>query len=429
MARIIEILNKNSLYVKNLFFTYFSQAITAISLLILTPLLNKGLGIELFGIYGVLLNLIAFFVIFDFGFNAGLLRKYILNSNESHHLINSLFVFFGILLIFVFPIIYLILFHSTSLLSSTIINYSLLISVIIIQNILILLLETILQSYNLIFVSKVARSLKLILELILTIILLKRISINILLYIAILTNLILLASLYIYLSTKQNFKLQLLQFSFRSIAQHFKYSIWYFLNSLASVLVFNSQIVVINYLVGSVIAAKFLIITRFFDIIRIALTNFTQILTPQIIYIEQSNDWNRIKDLFIKVIKRVSFLSIFITFLIYFFGRFIFLKWSKLYDVEINSMFNLYIFFILIIVIDNVTYIFLTSLKMNKNTTIVSVMQGILNLGLTYILVKKFGIIGSIYASIASFMLTSMIYNPIYLLRQINFKLSSINPN
>ncbi len=429
MARIIEILNKNSLYVKNLFFTYFSQAITAISLLILTPLLNKALGIGLFGIYGVLLNLIAFFVIFDFGFNAGLLRKYILNSNESHHLINSLFVFFGILLIFVFPIIYLILFHSTSLLSSTIINYSLLISVIIIQNILILLLETILQSYNLIFVSKIARSLKLILELISTIILLKQISINILLYIAILTNLILLASLYIYLSTKQNFKLQLLQFSFRSIAQHFKYSIWYFLNSLASVLVFNSQIVVINYLVGSAIAAKFLIITRFFDIIRIALTNFTQILTPQIIYIEQSNDWNRIKDLFIKVIKRVSFLSIFITFLIYFFGRFIFLKWSKLYDVEINSMFNLYIFFILIIVIDNVTYIFLTSLKMNKNTTIVSVMQGILNLGLTYILVKKFGIIGSIYASIASFMLTSMIYNPIYLLRQINFKLSSINPN
>jgi O-antigen/teichoic acid export membrane protein len=429
MVRIIEILNKNSLYVKNLFFTYFSQAITAISLLILTPLLNKGLGIELFGIYGVLLNLIAFFVIFDFGFNAGLLRKYILNSNESHNLINSLFVFFGILLIFVFPIIYLILFHSTSLFISTIINYSLLISIIIIQNILILLLETILQSYNLIFISKVARSLKLILELILTIILLKRISINILLYISILTNLILLGSLYIYLSTKQNFKLKLLQFSFRSIAQHFKYSIWYFLNSLASVLVFNSQIVVINYLVGSAIAAKFLILTRFFDIIRIALTNFTQILTPQIIYIEQSNDWNRIKDLFIKVIKRVSFLSIFITFLIYFFGRFIFLKWSKLYDVEINSMFNLYIFFILIIVIDNVTYIFLTSLKMNKNTTIVSVMQGILNLGLTYILVKRFGIIGSIYASIASFMLTSMVYNPIYLLRKIDFKLTSINPN
>jgi O-antigen/teichoic acid export membrane protein len=429
MVRLIEFLKTNSLYVKNLFFTYFSQAITAISLLILTPLLNQCLGIELFGIYGVLLNLIAFFVIFDFGFNAGLLRKYILNAKKSHLLINSLFVFFGILLILVFPIVYLILFYSTSLLNSFLLDYSILVSVIIIQNILILLLETILQSYNLIFVSKVARSLKLILELFLTIILLKRISINILLYISFLTNLFLLASLYIYLYRNHNFKIQLLQFSLKSIAQHFKYSIWYFLNSLASVLVFNSQIVVINYLVGSVIAAKYLILTRFFDIIRIALTNFTQILTPQIIYIEQSNDWNRIKNLYLKVIIRVSYLAIFICFLIYFFGVFIFLKWSKLYDTEINSMFNLYILFILIIVIDNVTYIFLTSLKLNKYTTIVSVIQGLLNLGLTYFFVKKLGIIGSIYASIASFILTSMIYNPVYLLRQINSKLFSTNLN
>ena len=49
------------LYIKNLFFTYFSQGVTAISLLILTPFLNYSLGIENFGIYGVLLNIISFF--------------------------------------------------------------------------------------------------------------------------------------------------------------------------------------------------------------------------------------------------------------------------------------------------------------------------------------------------------------------------------
>jgi O-antigen/teichoic acid export membrane protein len=67
-------------YVK--FFTYFSQGVTAISLLILTPFLSYSLGINNFGIYGVLLNIISFSVIFDFGFNTGLLRKYILKSKS-----------------------------------------------------------------------------------------------------------------------------------------------------------------------------------------------------------------------------------------------------------------------------------------------------------------------------------------------------------
>jgi O-antigen/teichoic acid export membrane protein len=428
MNRILDFLNKNKLYVKNLFFTYFSQAITAFSLIILTPLLNKSLGIELFGIYGVILNLIAFFVIFDFGFNAGLLRKYILDSSDSKRLISSLFVFFGLLLFLVCPIIYLILIHSTTVFKLNLTIFSILVSLIIIQNILILLLETIFQSYNLIFISKLARSIKLLVELLLTLYFLRDISIHLLLYISIITNLLLLTSLYFYLFRNYQFRIDIDDFSFKSIINHFKYSVWYFLNSLASVLVFNSQIIAINYLVGSVIAAKYLIITRFFDIIRIALTNFTQILTPQIIYIEQTNNWVKIKELFLTVIKRVSFLTLILSVFIYFFGSYIFLEWSQLYDLETNNMFNLYILFISIVVIDNVTFIFLTSLKMNKNTTIVSIIQGFLNLVLTYLFVRNYGIIGSIYASILAFMLTNMIYNPYFLMRQIKIKLAATSP-
>ena len=72
MGQLRQIFLNNKLYLKNLFFTYFSQGITAITLIVLTPLLTKYLGLHEFGIYGVILNVIAFSVIFDFGLNTGL---------------------------------------------------------------------------------------------------------------------------------------------------------------------------------------------------------------------------------------------------------------------------------------------------------------------------------------------------------------------
>ena len=51
-----------------------------------------------------------------------------------------------------------------------------------------------------------------------------------------------------------------------------------------------------------------------------------------------------------------------------------------------------------------------------------SILQGIINLLLTYLFVIKFGIIGAIYASLLSFIMTNMIYNPYHLLKTISSK-------
>ena len=196
-----------------------------------------------------------------------------------------------------------------------------------------------------------------------------------------------------------------------------------FLNSLASVLVFNSQIILINYIVGSKAAAKFLVITRFFDIIRIAITNFTQVLTPQIIYIEQSLEWVRLKKLFINILKRIFTLTLIMSILIYYFGLPFFIKWSKLNDSETIKLFQMNILFISLIILDNVSFIFLSSLKLNKNTTIMSVIQGLINLALTYFFVNLFGIIGAIYASLLSLVFTNLFFNPYFLLSNLNTKI------
>ena len=101
----------------------------------------------------------------------------------------------------------------------------------------------------------------------------------------------------------------------------------------------------------------------------------------------------------------------------------IFEKWSKLSDASTLSLFKIYIVFISLIIIDNVSFIFLSALKLNKTTTIVSIIQGCLTLILTMFFITKYGIIGAIYASLLSFTLTNMLFNPIYLVRALNKKL------
>jgi O-antigen/teichoic acid export membrane protein len=412
----------DKLYLKNLFFTYFSQSVTAITLLILTPFLSYSLGINNFGIYGVLLNIISFSVIFDFGFNAGLLRKYIFKSINYENLTNNLFIFFIGLLFFLIPIIIFILIYFVQITKFSSLFFGLLLSIIVVQNILILFFETIIQTYNLIYISKILRSCKVVIEFILIFVFLKLINLNILLIITSLVNIFILLFFYIYLYKNYNFKISFKNFSLNLIINHFIYSIWYFFTSLATVLVFNTQIIIINFLIGSNAAAKFLIITRFFDIIRIAITNFTQVLTPQIIYVEIENNWLKIKNLFLTMIKRIITLSLFFAVLIHFYGPYFFIKWSKLNDNITLEMFQLYIVFITLIIIDNVSFIFINALKINKETTLMSILQGIINLLLTYIFVIKFGIIGAIYASLISFIMTNMIYNPYHLLKTISNK-------
>jgi len=424
MGQLRQIFLNNKLYLKNLFFTYFSQGITAITLIVLTPLLTKYMGLHEFGVYGVILNVIAFSVIFDFGLNTGLLRKYILGEHSNEALIKNLFSFFLLLGILIFPA-YIFIFHSVinNLSYTSLISISILSTIIIIQNIIILFFDTLIQSLNFIYVSKLFRSIKLIFEFVVTICLLHQINLPLLLLITSSINIFYIIVLYVYTQKNNNINLRIQTINWVLLFQHFKYSIWYFLASLASVLVFNTQIVIINYLIGGAEAARFLIVTRFFDIIRIAMTNFTQVLTPKIIYIEVENNWLKIKKLFISVLSRISALTLLLSICLYFFGAFIFEKWSKLNDYSTLTLFKVYILFIALIIIDNVSFIFLSALKLNKITTIVSIIQGSLTLLLTFFFVTNYGIIGAIYASLFSFILTNMLFNPLYLIKALNNKL------
>jgi O-antigen/teichoic acid export membrane protein len=89
-----SVLSNYGRYLSNLSATFVSQAVTALSILLLVPVLLKNLGSEQFGIYFVLLNVITLGSIFDFGLNTGLLRELIHKPDKSQWVINAMFFFF-----------------------------------------------------------------------------------------------------------------------------------------------------------------------------------------------------------------------------------------------------------------------------------------------------------------------------------------------
>ena len=410
-------------YLLNVGATFFSQFSNAVTLIILTPLLTHYLGLNEFGTYGVIVNVIAFSVILDFGLNIGLVRSFIHKTSNIDELINSLFIFFSSLLFLLFPLFilfYFNYFHTTSL---ELLQIAGLTTIIVVQNILSGYFDALIQAQNKIFVSKIIRASKLLLELLLILIFIKDIQLFGIMIIMATVNVLYLFILYLYLRKSVHLSIRFNQFKLSILIVHFKYSFWYFVSSLATVMVFNTQILILNYFNGPVIAAKYLIIVRFFDIVRIAATNFTQVLFPKIIEVEFLGDWKLIKHMLIRVYKRISILvGIIIVFLL-FFGFNLFVYWSRLNDPSLILLFNLYLIFTAFIILDNVSVIFLSALKLNKVPTLLSIVQGALGILLSIVLLHYIGYIGIITGFLISFVLTNLFFNPYYLLKTINKKL------
>jgi len=423
MINIKTTILNNKRYLLNVGTTFFSQFANAVTLIILTPLLSIYLGLSNFGIYGVIINVIAFSVILDFGLNIGLVRSFIHQSSNLKELSNSIFIFFTSLLILLFPIFLIFYFNYFENTNLELFEIAGLTTVIVVQNIIAGYFDALIQAQNKIYVSKIIRASKLLFELIIILIFIKTIHLIGLLLIMFFVNVAYLLSLYLYLKKAIQFTINYNHFKFQVLLSHFKYSFWYFVSSLATVLVFNTQVLILNYYNGPIIAAKYLVVVRFFDIIRIAATNFTQVLFPKIIQIEYLGDWKLIKIMLFSVYKKISILIIFILLFLYFFGFQLFVYWSRLNDPSLSLLFNLYLIFTALIIFDNVSVIFLSALKLNKIPTLVSIGQGLLGILLSILLLYYIGYIGILVGFLISFIFTNLFFNPYYLLKSVNKRL------
>ncbi len=416
---------KHLRYLTNLSATFLSQAVSALSILLLTPVLVRNLGTEQFSLYGVLLNIIIFSSVFDFGLNIGLLRRLIHEKSQSEALISSLFFFFLFLFVISVPVFF-VLYESEILnTGSNYFYHAFFTAILITQNILALLFDVIIQTANKIFVGKIIRISKLVIEFTALYFFCRQGSVTLLLLVSAVVNFLYIFILFYYSKKEVNYKISFAYSKWKLLVSHLRYSFWYFQAAIAGVLAFNAQIIMISSLLDSISVAKYILVSRFFDVIRIGLTNFTIVLFPMLATIQSEGNWSLLKEMYLTILKRMGILAIVLLAALIGIGQTVFVFWSKQGGQDIRLLFKLFAVFIMMIVIDNVSAVFLSALRLNKIQVIVAMGQGVVALVLGYLLIRPFGIAGIALGSIIALLATNFIFNPVYLIRQINQHIST----
>ena len=412
----------NRVYLINLAATFTSQAATAIAIILLTPLLLTQLGEAGFSLYGVVLNLIVVASVFDFSLNTTLVRRLILHPDKANESINAVFNFFLLVLFCSIPLYYFSFVLGAVHITEKKLIMALLVALIVAQNMLAVLFESVMQSVNQWKHAKLIRVLRTLIETVLLYWISGMGKIEYLFYVTGGVNLIYITALALIAKKHVNFRLGIGKLNFSLLLAHLKDSFWYFQNSIASVITFNFQIIMMSHLLTAGQMTIYLLVFRFFEIVRTGLTNFAMLLFPSITQKQKEGNWRGVllyykKSLFlVALITAVTMAGLFV------WGYELFVYWSKIKTDTALIVYLIYCVYIALIVVDHVSGVFLSALKFNKNTAVVSSIQSLLLLMLTYIFIKEFGVFGAALASLIAFVSTSLWYNPWHLWRSIQSK-------
>jgi len=406
-------------YISNLGTTFISQGVTALSLLFLTPLLVARLGESEFSMYGVLLNVIVIASIFDLGLNAGLCHRLIQEPGRRNLLINAVFFYSPIVFLIGIPVFFFIFYLGLVNVSTSYWLLAVLVALAVSQNMLAIQFESILQSVNKIYVAKLLRMIKTIIEAVLFYLISAGGQLEFLLVATVGVNFLFLLALYLFAKKQLNFNLNWSLFSWIALGSQLKYSFWYFQSMLATVIAYNVQIVVMSHYLSSTQMAIFLMVFRFYEVLRLGMTNFAQVLFPSISALQAKGEWALLTKKFKEVWIRVFILSLLVFVLLIMWGNRVFIWWSGYDSPEGNMLFLSYALYLFLLVVDHVSVIFLLGLRFTKIPAIVSTAQSLLSVVVTIYFIKIWGLPGVVWASLLLFVSTTLIFNPVYLLQKL----------
>lgn len=419
MNALVTRFNLHRRYFFNLAGTFASQGVTALSILILTPLLVQKLGEASFSTYGVLLNLILIATVVDFGLNTGLSHRLIQEPNNKLNLINAVFFYSPLVFLFAFPVFFLLFKMGWVVMDGPILLLSFLLALIVAQNMLALLWESLLQSVNKIYLSKWIRVVRTVVEAVALLWVSSYGKVEWLLLVSVLINCFFLYFLYRSARSEVGFDIGWSFFQSTQLLDQLRYSFWYFQSMMAAVIAYNVQIIVLSHYLTVTQLTIFLLVFRFFEVLRTGMTNFTQVLFPSISMLQAQGNWALIRARFKIIFIRVFIFSSVVFLLLWWKGHALFGWWSHYNTPETSDVFQVYSMYVALLVVDHVAVVFLLALKFNKIPSLVSTAQSFLSLIATVYFIQFWGLPGAVWASLALFATTSLIFNPVYLLFQL----------
>ena len=143
-----------------------------------------------------------------------------------------------------------------------------------------------------------------------------------------------------------------------------------------------------SHYLSSTQMAIFLMVFRFYEVLRLGMTNFAQVLFPSISALQAKGEWALLTKKFKEVWVRVFVLSLVVLVLLIMWGNRVFIWWSGYDSPEGNTLFLSYALYLFLLVVDHVSVIFLLGLRFTKIPAIVSTIQSLLSVVVTIYFIK-----------------------------------------
>lgn len=422
-------------YFSHLYSSYFLTIIQITIPILLTPYMITKLGGEYYGLWILLNSVIGYFNLSNLGLGTTLLKE--LSQTENTTIINKyitstlgLFFLISIVVSFIFLILVInfdrLFLVSKDMMETASIAFCILYLIFII-NLIFSVFKTLLFAKGMLHVQNFIGVLQSIMTAILTFLVLYKGYLLIEIVLVNLVMTIVFSCIFVFFTIKNiDFTISYKYFDITILKSMVLPSTHYFLISIAGIVVFNSDNLIISSFIGLSAVAIYSIGYKLVSIAQNFLFHIVDILLPNIASLYADNKYDEILDLHNKVLFYSIVLAVPGYTILYFFGTNIIEIWvGKEFTLEANIL-KVFVIFAFIHTWVHVSAIFVAAIGIHKETSYMAILEAVLNILLSLVLLKYYGLFGVALGTLLAHLLTNAWFVTWWFYKNVNKKLDKI---
>ncbi len=212
-------------------------------------------------------------------------------------------------------------------------------------------------------------------------------------------------------------------FKVSMVRQLFGYSIYTFIGRIADMLRFQINSVVISMTGNVAQITPFRIAARLIEYFMQLISGVTGVFSPYFSQEEGKNNFDAIREKFLFITKIISYVSVFIGGMLILFGKDFIFRWV---GSEYSDSYKILVVLAVpmtLALMQSAVFSVLYGISKHKFVAYLNIIEGVLNLVISFLLVKKFGIMGVALGLAIPMLITKLFIQPIYVTRVLSISL------
>ena len=215
------------------------------------------------------------------------------------------------------------------------------------------------------------------------------------------------------------FRFDLRLYNGKRIMELFSYSVYTFINKLSEILIFRVDLLVISAFLGVAVSAHYSIASTMVSYFLYFIFNIFALLGPIFSQDEGRGDEESIRSKFLLTTKIAVYLNVFIGMMAIFYGRHFIERWMGSAYTDAYPALVVLMAAIMAQLIQMPSTTMLYNISKHRFLAYAGVAEGLLNLGLSLLLVKEYGMLGVALGTAIPMIAIRLAIQPVYACRTI----------